>query len=368
MALNNFIKAACLSTCLGLASGSILANTVETNGGLNVYDANDSDHWFRLSGKMSLDQNLFHVAAGQVDSTLELRNAQTTVQGGVGQNLSYSFRLKRGGDNSLSMDNATVTYSGLNSWSKVSVGQVSMNYGLNTSFTEDSVSTQVFKPTASNDALGVSVTAWNDKIGFSCSVHQPSDAHVTNVGSLDTAARVSFAPLMRDNLVLHVGVNAYYQQNSDNSVSHQLAHSANHSSNVLSTIGTHKRGFGVDAAVLRGPLFLQAEAHQVSFLGSDDVSSAFGYSVEGSYALTGESRSYNKTSGSFSNLTTERDSGSWQVSARHSAVHQDATDTYRTVGASVAWTVNNNVTVLANYDNAIAQKLGAFSLRLQAAW
>lgn len=355
MVLNNFIKAACLSTCLGLASGSVLANNVETNGGLNVYDANDSAHWFRLSGKMSLDQNLFHVAAGQLDSSLELRAAQTTVQGGVGQNLSYSFRLNRGGDNSLSMDNATVTYSGLNSWSKVSLGQVGMTYGLGTSFTEDSVSTQVFKPTAGNDALGVSVTAWNDKIGFACSVHQPSNAHVNNVGSLDTAARVSFAPLMRDNLVLHLGMNAYYQQTADNTATHRLAHSSTHTTNVLSTAGTHTRGFGVDAAVLRGPLFLQAEAHQVTYLGANAANSAYGYSVEGSYALTGESRDYNKVSGSFSSLRTERDSGSWQVSARHSAVHQDAVDTYRTVGASVAWTVNNNVTVLANYDNAPAQ-------------
>lgn len=370
MVLNNFIKAACLSTCLGLASGSILANTynVETNGGLNVYDANDSDHWFRLSGKMSLDQNLFHVAAGAVDSSLELRAVETSVTGGVGQNLSYSFRLKRGGDNSLSMDRATVTYSGFNSWSKVSVGQVSMNYGLGTSFTENSASTDVFRPTAGNDSLGVAITAWNDKIGFSASVHQPNNTHVNNVADLDTAARVSVAPLMRDNLVLHLGVNAYYQNTVDNTATSALAHSSTHVNNVLSTAGTNARGFGVDAAVLRGPLFLQAEAHQVSFVGENAANSGFGYSVEGSYALTGESRDYNKVNGSFSSLRTERDSGSWQVSARHSAVHQDAVDTYRTVGASVAWTVNNNVTVLANYENALAQKQGAFSLRLQAAW
>ena len=60
MVLNNFVKAACLSACLGLASGSVLANNVETNGGLHVYDANDNAHWFNLTGKMQLDQTFYH--------------------------------------------------------------------------------------------------------------------------------------------------------------------------------------------------------------------------------------------------------------------------------------------------------------------
>jgi hypothetical protein len=62
MVLNKFIKAACLSACLGLASGSILASgnyNLETNGGLKVYDENNNDHWFRLSGKVKFDQTFY---------------------------------------------------------------------------------------------------------------------------------------------------------------------------------------------------------------------------------------------------------------------------------------------------------------------
>merc|ERR1711937_304248 len=77
---------------------------------------------------------------------------------------------------------------------------------------------------------------------------------------------------------------------------------------------------------------------------------------------------YNKVTGSFSNIRTERDGGSWQVSARHSGVHQGE-NPLRTVGAGVAWTVNNNLTVLANYENALSSNnAGALSLRLNAAW
>jgi len=363
MVLNNFIKAACLSTCLGLASGSVLANnySVETNGGLNVYDSADSDHWFNLTGKMQLDTVVNHNGASveHMNGSLNLRAVNAKVQGGVGQNLSYSFRLKNA-SNSVAMDQASISYSGFNSWSKVSVGQVSMPYGLSTSFTEDSMASQIFAPQASNDALGVAFTAWNDKLGFTCSFHQPTSASLTGVSGLDSAARLSFAPLMRDNLIVHVGANAYMKQTSGNMTS-SLTKGGD--ANLTVALGDKTRGFCLDAAVLRGPLFLQAEVHQAS------ANNARAYSVEASYALTGESRDYNKVTGSFSNIRTDRDGGSWQVSARHSAVHQSEGQADRTVGAGVAWTVNNNLTVLANYENALSsENAGALSLRLNAAW
>jgi phosphate-selective porin len=364
MVLNNFVKAACLSTCLGLASGSILANTnnVETNGGLHVYDSNDNDHWFNLNGKMRLDQTLSHNGNSDFQSSLSLRSLEATMKGGVGENLSYSFRLKNG--KNVSMDKAQVTYSGFNSWSKVSVGQVSMPYGLGSTLAEDSLATQVFAPEANKDALGVSVTAWNDKVGLMCSVHQPSAAPLTSVAGFDTAARVSFAPLMRDNLILHVGANAYMQQNS-NGFNSSLTNGGDN--NVDLQMNGQKRGFGLDAAVLRGPLFMQAEFHQVSV--GDDNASAMGYNVEASYAVTGETRDYNKVKGAFTQLNSENDGGSWQVSARHSGVHYQE-DQHRTVGASVSWMANNNLTVLANYENVISadNNPGALTLRLQAAW
>lgn len=359
MVINNFVKAACLSACLGLASGSILANNVETNGGLHVYDSNDSDHWFNLNGKMRLDQTVNHNGQKDFQSALGLRSLEATMKGGVGENLSYSFRLKNG-----SMDKAQVTYSGFNSWSRVSVGQVGMSYGLSSSLSEDAMSTQMFAPEASANSIGVALTAWNDKMGLMCSVHQPDSQALTSISSLDTAARVSFAPLMRDNLILHVGANAYMQNGPD--FTYRLTNKGQNAVS-LEMVGDRTRGFGLDAAVLRGPLFMQAEFHQVSVV--DSGNSAMGYNVEASYAVTGETRDYNKVKGSFSSLNTEANGGSWQVSARHSGVHYKK-EQHRTVGAGVSWMANNNLTVLANYENVITSDSnpGALTLRLQAAW
>jgi phosphate-selective porin OprO/OprP len=360
MVLNNFVKAACLSACLGLASGSILANNVETNGGLHVYDSSDSDHWFNLNGKMRLDHTLMHTGQ-DFEGSLKLRTLEATMAGGVGENLSYSFRLKNG--ESASIDKAQVTYSGFNSWSKVSVGQVSMPYGVGSTLAEDSMTTQVFGPEATKGSMGVSLTAWNDKMGLMCAVSQ-SNKDALTIATFDTSARVSFAPLMRDNLILHVGANAYMQKQEKNTLNATLANGKGNIVDLKEFQGSN-RGFGLDAAVLRGPLFMQAEIHQVQ----DNAKSAMGYNVEVSYAVTGETRDYNKVKGAFSQLNSENDGGSWQVSARHSGVHVDKAQ-HRTVGANVSWIANNNLTLLANYENFISQDKnpGALTLRLQAAW
>jgi hypothetical protein len=133
MVLNNFIKAACLSTCLGLASGSILANAnynIDTNGGLKVYDKTHNDHWFQLNGKIKFDQTFFHGdISGPIQSSANLRSVNANLSGGIGTDTSYALNLSSKGS-ALHVDKANISYSGLNNWSKVSIGQVSSHYGL----------------------------------------------------------------------------------------------------------------------------------------------------------------------------------------------------------------------------------------------
>merc|ERR1712216_626896 len=137
---------------------------------------------------------------------------------------------------------------------------------------------------------------------------------------------------------------------------------------VVENTGTGaQRGFGLDAAVLRGPLFVQAQAHQVSYLGQNASNSVLGWTVEGSYALTGESRDYNRINGSFGNLKSTGDS-SWQLTVRSSGLQQHNGAFNQMLGANVAWSFNNNLTLFANYENALRDNNGALSLRLQAAW
>jgi phosphate-selective porin len=330
MVLNNFIKVACLSTCLGLASGSILANAnynVDTNGGLKVYDNSDNNHWFHLSGKMQLDQTLKH--GKSTSSQLGLSTLQADFKGGIGEDTSYSFRLNKDGN----LTRAQLSFAGFNSWSKVTVGQVAMPYGLDSgsSFNKN----LALKDFGLKRNLGLNIDTWNDRMGLNFGLSQNGDNPVTTLGDLSTSARLSFAPVNRDNLTVHFGLSGYYTNN--------------------------RQAVSVDAAVLRGPALLQGEFHH----SGQDANTKLGWNVEASYALTGETRSYDYRKGSFGSLQTDRDSGSWEVSLRHSQLDKD-----KTLGANVSWTVNNNVTLLANYNNDMEKEnnSGDLSLRLQAAW
>jgi len=407
MVLNNFIKAACLSTCLGLASGSILANTnynIDTNGGLRVYDKTHNDHWFQLSGKIKFDQTFFHgELSDPIQNSASIRGVNANLSGGIGADTSYALKLAAKGS-ALHVDEANITYSGLNDWSKFTVGQVSAHYGLesatNSSFLEKSIATSVFAPSSSG--LGVSVDAWTSKVGLRLSLSQSTKGRSVSASDpLSGSVRLAFAPLNSDNLVFHLGVSGRYhtaagdQGNSkagdDNiRLSSVLEVKGRNTGNKLDTGRVNASSFnvfGLDAALQRGPLLIQAEYHRAHFNKNKtkDIS-VHGWNIQGSYVLTGESHHYNYKNGGFSGISPDRQSGAWEVSLRHSFVNLHKADNIdggsaHTIGGSIAWTANDNLRVLANYihsphtpptplngESEGKQTSGAFALRVQAAW
>ena len=283
----------------------------------------------------------------------------------------YVSKKKNG---SLNVSKAQVNYSGFNEWSRVSVGHIGMPYGLESSntgssFLERSLSTSFFAP---QSGLGVGVDAWTDKVGLRVAVTQPSN---TAQDRLSASFRFACAPYNTDNLIFHLGLSGQhhdgglYLLGDGQAFKAQLKSSGEVNARNVNphedlTLGTGKQSvnsynvLAVDAAVLRGPLFVQGEYHRAQMdMSTDEVAalSAQGWTAQASYAITGESRDYNYQKGSFSNIRTERDSGSWEVSLRGSLVSFEQgkkeanSKELTTVGGSVSWVANNNVTVLANY-------------------
>lgn len=398
MVLNNFIKVACLSTCLGLASGSILANSnynIDTNGGLKVYDTNNNDHWFHLSGKVQFDQNVYHNFQNNDNNPSlnhNLGGVSVDLKGGIGQNTSYQVGLKRNNSGALNVNKAQLNYSGFNEWSRVSVGHIGMPYGLESankgsSFLERSLATSMFAPSS---GFGMGLDAWTDKVGLRVAVTQPSN----NTDALNTSFRLSCAPYNTDEIIFHMGLSGQFVRSAaiqkDATFTSNLSTNSEFSTRAQRVAGANAATTGdqtgssysvvsADAAVLRGPLFVQGEYHRSAHNGVTDAVNAEGWNVQASYAITGESRDYNYQNGSFSNISTERDSGSWEVALRHSAVRcnsqTEEKNSASTLGGSVSWVANNNITVLANYihtpvlnakDNLPNE--GSLTLRVQAAW
>lgn len=392
MELNKVIKAACLSTCLGLASGSILANSnfnLETNGGLKVYDENNNDHWFRLSGKIKFDQTYYLGDAAEnnsnLDSSANLRSVDANLSGGLGRDTSYNVNFTTGKDGSLNLSKASINYSGFNGWSKVSVGEVGSPYGSEnasaTSFLEKSLVTSAFNPEA---GLGVAVNAWTDQVGVRLSVTQPKQTDLEQSGfdQLSSSLRLSFAPVNTDNLVFHLGFSGQLMTTKKAELNAKFnTHLESRGKRGKAVLKVDEqsvkqvRAFAMDAAMQRGPLFLQAELHRADLNKGENNLALRGYNVQATYALTGESRNYNYQTGGFSGLTPASDSGAWEVSVRNSYLDMSASNgnSARNLGASVSWTANSNIKVLANYIHTTSTKeeannIGAFAVRLQASW
>ena len=97
---------------------------------------------------------------------------------------------------------------------------------------------------------------------------------------------------------------------------------------------------GLEAAYIAGPLSAEAEYLTVSMNRDNGDEPTFsGWHVQGSYVLTGESRTY--STGGFGGVTPSGSGGAWELAARYS--HMDLNDSGFTGGEQ------NNVTLGINY-------------------
>merc|ERR1711881_400953 len=181
----------------------------------------NNDHWFHLSGKIQFDQTIYHFAQKDkttdkretvIQRSVDLSAVEADLKGGIGQNTSYNMRFKRAADGSLKVSKAQVNYSGFNEWSRVSIGHISMPYGLErsntgSSFLENSLSTNMFAP---KSGFGVGVDAWTDKVGVRVAVTQPA----TKGDRLGASFRVSCAPYNTDNLIFHLGLSGQHHDSN----------------------------------------------------------------------------------------------------------------------------------------------------------
>lgn len=97
---------------------------------------------------------------------------------------------------------------------------------------------------------------------------------------------------------------------------------------------------GLESAYLNGPFSAEAEYLTVSMNRDNGDEPTFsGWHVQGSYVLTGESRTY--STGGFGGVTPSGSGGAWELAARYS--HMDLND------SGFAGGEQNNLTLGINY-------------------
>lgn len=360
-----------------IGSGPAFAGgmTVDSKGGLEVYNPNNEDYWFRFGGRLFIDQAWFDgnddTRSGYPSGSF-IRSSRLGLKGGVGTNWVYKFDIifadfaDSGGRSFI--DEAFIGYNICkNLW--VAVGQVSIPFGLESwasasdyPFMELSLPSQAFSPD-----LGIGLYAeWHGKcFTFAGTVYQPPsgtrqfgdtlsvpatiDGHfVAGTGifgsapgsdTLGYAGRLTFSPVHDECTVYHMGVSGRHEKfhqngNGFNYWTYMEANSRQTPAifaNVPPNSVHDHTVWGAELAGRWGPFILAGEYMWAS-VDRDDFYPAgdfrnpggdlkyHGYYVMASYVLTGETKAYDFDSGTFEGVTPNCKTGAWEILVRHSYV------------------------------------------------
>lgn len=189
------------------------------------------------------------------------------------------------------------------------------------------------------------------------------------------AVRVVYNPILDKNEVIHLGI-AVERENRDATTDgrgvttpptarFRARPEANLTGTRLVDTGPLKNAdnidrYGLEGAWLSGPWSLQGEYlhFNADFTDSKPNYSGSGFYVQGSWVLTGESRSYSK--GGFGNVKPAREYGAIEIAARYSEVDLNDGSVLGgkehdwTIGAN--WYVGTHLKFQANYIKAYSNK------------
>ena len=140
--------------------------------------------------------------------------------------------------------------------------------------------------------------------------------------------------------------------------------------------------YGVEAAGLWGPLVIESEYYHthVNRTGGITNLNFHGGYIQSSYVLTGESRRYKFSNGSFNKITPEKPCGAWEIAARYSYLNLNDADIKggreHNTALSLSWYINQHVRLLTNYVHAAIhphsqmprRDLDSLGVRAQVVW
>ena len=303
------------------------------NGGLQL-KTESGDFSFKVSGKLQWDyadySDLMVGSAKTNDKGRKgyIRRAEVAFSGKAYDSWKYKLKLKDGGDQ-VKLDDAKITYTGFKPVD-VTVGRYDRDFGL-----EDSTSSSwimaIERPMIfsamdggeSND-YGIQLSTAGDNYTVAFGLHNNGEVDEKNPDQERLAsvqARATFAPIMEDDMLLHVGVN-YYNANLDKNLDEkkiEVAPAVKKASKVtLVDLDNVKSDSEYVLEVAGQFQSLQAQAeYAVRDLKSDDANSdgkVSGYYAQLSYMLDGGKRSYKE--GAFG----KPESGQWEVFGRYGKI------------------------------------------------
>lgn len=358
--------------------------TVDSRGGLEVFQSSSKDYWFRFGGRLMFDQAWFDVGDNQpgFPSGAQIRNARVSLKGGVGEHWVYKLDvdfIDAAGINGRSrFGEAWLGYDACDAFF-FALGQVSVPFGLenwgsssDTAFMELSMPSNAFAP---DYGLGLYAEWHGQIITAAGAIYHPGGAgskqtgdvisspaidpalisvtnplgHVPGSGrfgsaagsdTLGAAARFTFSPVHDNFTVYHAGISGRYEDrhNEANGFDYFTGFEVRSRqtpvlfTNIPPNSVKDIQVYGAELAGRWGPMILQGE-YMWARANRDDIypvndlrnpagdQKYHGYYVEASYVLTGETKEYDFNSGTFGAVHPKCRGGAWEILARHSYVN-----------------------------------------------
>lgn len=347
--------AATLAGMLGLSATPALAGTASTDGGITV-KSEDGLFEGNIIGRLMADFSVFDNDVAENQSGAEFRRLRLGSKGkihGYGYKISVDFA-----DDQVDVKDAYLKFDLLGG--ALTVGQFRQYFSLqeNTSsnhigLMERSYLTQ-FAPSRQ---IGVGYWRKHGIFAGGISAYNTDDNDNDEDEGFGGSLRLVAAPTFGEYVQAHFGIAAVSEggiQGRNRVRVRPAGHLSDASRTTLIDINNGERSkstrYGLEAAVVAGPLSLQMELIDGNYEDSQQDEDVKAWYMQASFFLTGESRNYKLGAGKFSQVKPKRSGGAWELVARLDYAENDTTEVEiegQTVG--VNWYLNPQMRLMLNY-------------------
>ena len=225
--------------------------------------------------------------------------------------------------------------------------------GTNSTFMEHGTATELF---SISERVGVAVVRHGDNYSMTAGVYGGTTGDLTESFELDDssaiAARITYVPVHTDDTIVHLGASVR-EMDYGNAGTRLRARPRTHLTDRIlnadfrpgSALGEADSStlLGLEAAIISGPFHALGEYMTMDVSGPASSPQFDSYFVYAGYFLTGESRAYSTSSGTFgrtrpANPVSQGGAGAFEVAARYD--YTDANDV--ALGELTTWTYGLN--------------------------
>lgn len=289
----------------------------------------------------------------------EIRRARLGVYGDLATELAYKLEMDFAGDKNAFTD-AFLEYTGC-SWGDVKFGHFKEPFSLEEqtssrfiTFLERSSPAAAFAPARN---AGLMMSNGNDQITWAGGFFRETDDFAkTSNEAWSATGRFVYRPWFADEgkRLAHLGVAASVR-NTDDAYSAKISPESRLGVDFFKTatlMADTVTLIGLEAAVQEGPFHGQFEwmSADVSDNGGGAEPGLDGFSIQGGWFITGESRGYKTSSAAWDRVKPENaalgdgGSGAWEVALRYSSVDMQeagAADDYSAISVALNWYLND---------------------------